>query len=234
MHNYEFLTMIIFLCRIGLAHIGRVGSVVVTVSISVERYLNCCHPNDKFMFKSLLLPAPIIFSILYNVPKFFEISSCTISENVFDNSTKNITEPEMLIASENVTMTVDVSEIFDFISRIPTTPKTNVSNDETNNSMFGNITKDSRVSLDEFDACIDGYQITWLRNNWWYIVIYLGWSKFFLVEFLPWLIVIILTVCTTKTLKNFQINRDRLLNRSQRPGSQGNRAQRTSDEGNKS
>ena len=219
--------------RIGFAHIGRVGSVAVTVSISVERYLNCCHPNDKFMFKSLLLPAPIIFAILYNVPKFFEISSCTITENVFDNSTENITGSEILTVSENVTMSVAVNDIIEFMSRIATTPMTNVSNDETNNSVFDNITKDTRVSLDDFDACIDGYQITWLRNNWWYIVVYLGWSKFFLVEFLPWLIVIILTVCTTKTLKNFQINRDRLLNRSQRPGSQGNRSQRTSDEGNK-
>ena len=81
-HEYAFLIVIIFLSRIGFAHIGRVGSVAVTVSISIERYLNCCHPNDKFMFKSLLLPAPIIFAILYNVPKFFEISSCTINENV--------------------------------------------------------------------------------------------------------------------------------------------------------
>ena len=226
------LIVIIFLSRIGFAHIGRVGSVAVTVSISIERYLNCCQPNDKFMFKSLLLPAPIIFAILYNVPKFFEISSCTINEHVFDNSTENITGPEMLIESENVTKSVAVSEIFDFISRIPTTPMTNVPKDEISMSMFDNITKDTKVSLDNFDACIDGYQVTWLRNNWWYIVIYLGWSKFFLVEFLPWLIVIILTVCTTKTLKNFQINRDRLLNRSQRPGSQENRATRTSDEGN--
>ena len=214
-----------------MAHIGRVGSVAVTVSISVERYLNCCHPNDKFMFKSLLLPAPIIFALLYNVPKFFEISSCTSSELIFDKPTENINGSEVIIDLENVNTSVTVSNFFDFISKISTTPPANFSNDQRNNSILDQANNATRTSENEtqiieyeFDTCIDGYQITWLRNNWWYIVVYLGWLKFVLVEFLPWIIVIILTVCTTKTLKNFQVNRDRLLGT--------NRAQRSNDEGN--
>ena len=214
-----------------MAHIGRVGSVAVTVSISVERYLNCCHPNDKFMFKSLLLPAPIIFALLYNVPKFFEISSCTSSELIFDKPTENINGSEVIIDLENVNTSVTVSNFFDFISKISTTPPANFSNDQRNNSILDQANNATRTSENEtqiieyeFDTCIDGYQITWLRNNWWYIVVYLGWLKFVLVEFLPWIIVIILTICTTKTLKNFQVNRDRLLGT--------NRAQRSNDEGN--
>ena len=67
--------MVIF-NRIGLVNIGRVGSVGVTVSITIERYLSICHPNNGYAGKSLLLPLPIAFAILYNIPKFFELLAC--------------------------------------------------------------------------------------------------------------------------------------------------------------
>ena len=67
--------------RIGFAYIGRVGSVAVTVSISVERYINCCFSNHDFAFKSLLVPFPIIFALVYNVPKFFESELKTTDED---------------------------------------------------------------------------------------------------------------------------------------------------------
>ena len=65
--------------------------------------------------------------------------------------------------------------------------------------------KTGQMIQDEFGICQEGYKTTWLRSNWWYIVVYLGWSKFILVEFVPWVIVIILTICTTRTMKNFHI-----------------------------
>ena len=83
--------------RIGFAYIGRVGSVAVTVSISVERYINCCFSNHDFAFKSLLVPFPIIFALVYNVPKFFELTPCEVTnetlmmENItFTNTTNGL------------------------------------------------------------------------------------------------------------------------------------------------
>ena len=222
--------MISSLRRIGLAHIGRVGSVAVTVSISVERYLNCCHPNEKFKYKSLLLPIPIIFTFLYNIPKFLEISACTRYELFLDNSTMNISSPETTTDPENVNLGYTVSDNFDVVAKISSINSTSFPYDEVTNFTLDYISNETRLNVDddleivdEYSTCHGGYKTTWLRNNWWYIVFYLGWSKFLLVECLPWLIVIILTICTTKSLKNFQVNRDRLMRK--------NSVRRTNDEG---
>ena len=83
--------------------------------------------------------------------------------------------------------------------------------------------KTDPVDEDLSDSCEEGYKPTSLRSNWWYIVLYLFWSKFIFVEFVPWLSVIVLTVCTTRTLKTFQSNRNRLLG--------SNRRQQATDEG---
>jgi len=57
----------------GLGHIGRVGSVFVTVSVTIERYFAICHPLRHFSGKRYLLVIPILSSILYNIPKFYEL-----------------------------------------------------------------------------------------------------------------------------------------------------------------
>jgi hypothetical protein len=56
----------------GLAHVGRVGSVFVTVSVTIERYLAIVHPLQHFHGKKYLLCTPGIAAIVYNIPKFFE------------------------------------------------------------------------------------------------------------------------------------------------------------------
>ena len=66
----------LFCFSFGFANIGRVGSVALTVSITIERYFSVCFPNNTFSVKSLLLPLPIVFAVLYNIPKFFEIVAC--------------------------------------------------------------------------------------------------------------------------------------------------------------
>ena len=52
---------------------GRVGSVFVTMSVTIERYLAIVHPLKHFAWKRYLLVIPIVSSILYNIPKFFEL-----------------------------------------------------------------------------------------------------------------------------------------------------------------
>ena len=95
MYRYDLFTH-----RIGLVGIGRVGSVGVTVSISIERYLSICHQNNER--KSLLVIIPTLFAILYNIPRFFELLACTESQmnaQIWNNS--SITYNSENTTSEN-------------------------------------------------------------------------------------------------------------------------------------
>ena len=56
----------------GLGHIGRVGSVFVTVSVTIERYFAIVHPLKHFRGKKYLLLIPSVMAFVYNIPKFFE------------------------------------------------------------------------------------------------------------------------------------------------------------------
>ena len=67
---YSFIGFVIY--SYGLAHVGRVGSVFLTLSVTIERYYSVCHPLRPFGAKRLLLPSAVIFTLVYNVPKFFE------------------------------------------------------------------------------------------------------------------------------------------------------------------
>lgn len=57
----------------GFGHIGRVGSVFVTMSVTIERYFAIVHPLKHFSGKKFLLMISTIASILYNIPKFYEL-----------------------------------------------------------------------------------------------------------------------------------------------------------------
>merc|ERR1712223_1980658 len=52
----------------GLGHIGRVGSVFVTVSVTIERYFAIVHPLKHFRGKKYLLLIPSLMAIVYNIP----------------------------------------------------------------------------------------------------------------------------------------------------------------------
>ena len=69
----------------GLAHIGRVGSVFITVSVTIERYLAIVHPLQHFRGKKYLLYIPTIMTVIYNIPKFFEFETkvCLELQSVF-------------------------------------------------------------------------------------------------------------------------------------------------------
>ena len=214
--------------RFGFAYIGRVGSVAVTVSISIERYVNCFYPNEDMAIKTLLVPIPIFFAILYNVPKFFELASCNKTNNLqdyFTNSTHKFTFPFHLnhinISDDtirpygvglNLNVTTNLSK-----NIFPIIPINHIY--EINQFQFD----DGNINEMTMDSCPDGYRTTWLRNNWWYIIFYVFWSKFILVELIPWFTVIILTISTSRKMKEFQVMRDRLIGT--------NRTAQNSDEG---
>ena len=47
----------------GLGHIGRVGSVFVTVSVTIERYFAIVHPLKHFSGKKYLLLIPSLMAV---------------------------------------------------------------------------------------------------------------------------------------------------------------------------
>ena len=145
--------------RIGLIHIGRVGSVFLTIAITIERYVNVCHPTTDFKMMRCLIPLPIISAILFNIPKFFEIETIQHS-----NSTNNINEID-----EQVLMT-----------------------------------NDSRGLIKVENV---GYRGTTLRLNYWYIILYVTWSKLLFVEIFPWVIIIALNILIWKRIRQYKSTR---------------------------
>lgn len=251
--------------RIGFAYIGRVGSVTVTVSISLERYLNCCHSTQDFSFKSLLVPFPICFAFIYNIPKFFEMRTCTKTEKIIlKNASAMMTTStgersdilEMTTESMRVESSSDIlvektsdtsANLFSSHFETSLASSDTLISTRTNNSpvnfsdlstfLFSStestyeIATSSHLSLTtsvnddletetlvgaDLDSCEGGYQTTELRNSSWYIIYYVFWSKFLLVEIIPWISVIVLTILTSRKIKQFQENRHRLLGNSNR------------------
>jgi len=82
-----------------LAQIGLTGSIYLTVSISIERYTTVVHPFFKITHNwpsSFYICPTVLFSILYNIPRFFELETrvvtCTAHLATIHNCTENSTE----------------------------------------------------------------------------------------------------------------------------------------------
>lgn len=70
-----------------LAQMSLTGSVYSTLAITVERYLIVCHPfytiSHKWAAKRYIIPI-VLFSFLYNLPKFFELTTGMETTNATD------------------------------------------------------------------------------------------------------------------------------------------------------
>jgi len=64
-----------------LAQIGMTSSIYFTLAIAVERYTTVCHPfykvSSSWSSAGYILPI-ITFSVIYNIPKFFELQVKTV------------------------------------------------------------------------------------------------------------------------------------------------------------
>jgi hypothetical protein len=59
----------------GLVHVFRVGSVFSTLSVTLERFFAIVFPlRDVTCVKRCLIPATTLFTVIFNLPKFFEIT----------------------------------------------------------------------------------------------------------------------------------------------------------------
>ena len=198
-----------FYPRIGLAYIGRVGSTLVTVSISVERHLAIGHPTSDTPNK-ILFWAPIIFSIIYNIPKFFELAVCETPEQLYIEQDIHPTSLNFSKAfKQNYTrddkFKNDSIRSYDF----------NPMNDHS--GIHGHDSTDMNTTSSPY-CDVDVMRATPLRQNEFYIIFYVVISKVMFVEVIPWLSVIALNIWTWRKMVLFQKKREAMLKR----GKQGN------------
>ena len=52
-----------------------------------------------------------------------------------------------------------------------------------------------------------GYRGSSLRLNYWYIILYVTWSKLLLVEIFPWIIIIVLNILIWRRIRRFKATR---------------------------
>ena len=216
-------------------HIGRVGSVAVTVCITVERYMTACYPTTQFTHKYLMLVIPVMVSLLYNIPKFVEIVSCSDEEkyvtrvkSYFEEIIKHKYSGNDTIIMNNRTFHQLIIEMKnDFMESnqsLHFAPNQNISVYEnsslddqlytflltTNNSMVLQAIQSENVTT---DCDLYGHRMSVFRTNILYISIYQFLSDLILIEIVPWITVIVLTVCACKASQRFRERRLRLLNR---------------------
>ena len=75
--------------RYGFVHIGRVGSVLLTLSVTVERFFAIVYPLKRIRRTRFLIYSSVIGSIAYNIPRFFEFKTnyVNVTENYISNNT---------------------------------------------------------------------------------------------------------------------------------------------------
>ena len=198
--------------RIGFAHIGRVGSVFITISLSVERYLSIRHPTDTHSIKKFLIPLPIGLAIVYNLPKFFEFVTChdtSLRPHVISLPHQNISDKIQAIQFANIS-----SDIYQHKSNWknathPIFPIQDIVDEIYRNQKIE--TKYEDITQERYDCENEKYGVTPLRKNHWYIILYVFGSEVIFIEMLPWVTIIILNILTWRGIREFQRNRNRFI-----------------------
>ena len=189
----------------GLIHVGRVGSTAVTVSLSIERYL-AISQRDSVVSSKLLFWTPIISSVLYNIPKFFELETCEVSwQSIIQYHLNAATKLNSTYVPTNYNSYHEMLQ--DNSIKILHPNLTNDIKDIMSNDYADNETQ----IVSHCDN--DGMRTTSLRQNKFYIIFYVVISKVVLVEIIPWIMVITLNFLTWRKMKMFQKNRKAMSNR---------------------
>ena len=174
------------------------------MSLSIERYL-AISQRDSDISSKFLFWTPIISSVLYNIPKFFELETCEVSwQSIIQyhlnaiklNSTyvpKNYNSYHEMLQDNSIkilhpNLTHEIKDI--------------MSNDYADN--------ETRI-VSHCDN--DGMRTTSLRQNKFYIIFYVVISKVVFVEIIPWIMVITLNFLTWRKMKLFQKNMKAMCNR---------------------
>ena len=91
--------------RYGFVHIGRVGSVLLTLSVTVERFFAIVYPLKRLRRTRFLIYTSTVGTIAYNVPRFFEFKT-----NYIHVVRDNISNPDSNATWNNENWDVSYSE----------------------------------------------------------------------------------------------------------------------------
>ena len=99
-----------------VGEIAITGSIYSTIAITLERFLAVCHPfyaiSHRWRANRYIIPI-VMFSLLYNIPIFFEIKSTTINcAHIYNNSSQSTLTIQGGIEPmyENVTISMCIKE----------------------------------------------------------------------------------------------------------------------------
>ena len=172
------------------------------MSLSIERYLAIRRLSSDKASK-VLFWGPIIFTLAYNAPKFFELSTCeapVLPTQQYPNANKlNLTENDL---KNNSSRNEGLQQY--------STKSSNINLTHALEGIAENDFADNGIK-NVLHCGRQGVRATVIRQNEMYILFYVVISKVVLVEMIPWLIVLILNILTWKRMKLFQKRREAIL-----------------------
>ena len=177
---------------IPVGQISMTGSVHFTTAITVERYLTVCHPF--YMVSRNLSAKPIsvgimLFSFLYNLPKFFEMS--TTYELCHYNQTSHQGIHTMILSSQDCEAQFYLRQK---INSFPYEPDSNA-----NLTVAYNM-ENTSISLDGY-----GIQPSNLRFNSIYVQVYTVYSNLLVNGAVPFVLVIVLNILIVANLQDTKL-----------------------------
>ena len=93
---FEFFNYLInYLYRYGVAHMAHVASVLLTLVVTLERFYSVCYPLHTPRYRQYYVLAVMIFTIIYNIPRFYEVS-VKFPNFKFPNLTRNDSVPQLV------------------------------------------------------------------------------------------------------------------------------------------
>ena len=94
--------------RYGFVHVARVGGVLATVTVTIERFVAVMFPLKRLRNAKPLLCICILGAIVYNIPRFFEIR-CT---SIYTDGQNTYTEkPSDQRPNNSFNTTMDIQNI---------------------------------------------------------------------------------------------------------------------------
>ena len=180
---------------IPIGQVSMTGGVYFTMVITLERYLTVCHPF--YMFSRNWSSKPIavgimVFAIVYNIPKFLEIS--TTYELCYFNRTHTEQDVRSLIYSSKS-------------CEIETRNRMGLKNYDSGLHENNTIDDDADVFLKDETMAFYKYDIlpSQMRLNSVYVQVYAVYMNFFINGVGPFALIIVLNVLILRQLQNSEL-----------------------------
>ena len=178
---------------VPLLQVALTGSIYCTVNISIERYMTVCHPfyvaAHKWPAQRTIIPI-IVFSILYNVPHFFEF------ETIYGPVKNNRTNLELNNSNQPIQNQNEMIYLMKLNDTVPLDIDTIVKVPESESRRSNNSS-----DVDEHEQFEYKVELSSLRKNKYYYTIYIIGLNLLVNGVLPFTIILILNILLHNRLK---------------------------------